>query len=74
MSNRKRTTPSPAPVAEPTVAKPAIEPVPRVKRAADGRPACRVEECGRPEFLEGMRLCGAHYATRSDLRKESRDG
>lgn len=42
--------------------------------AGDGRPACRVKRCELPEFADDMGLCGAHWSTRPDLRKEARRG
>lgn len=32
-------------------------------RADDGRPRCRVPDCVLPEFLDGVGVCGGHYAT-----------
>lgn len=32
-------------------------------RADDGRPQCKVHDCVLPEFIEGIGVCGGHYAT-----------
>lgn len=32
-------------------------------RAGDGRPQCAVPDCVLPEFIEGVGVCGGHYAT-----------
>lgn len=52
----------PIEVAEETA--PAVEPMPVVVRAGDGRPKCNVPVCILPEFVEGIGVCGAHYAAR----------
>lgn len=46
------------------------------KRATvDGRPACYlVDECGLPEFMDNVGLCGRHWALRPDVRKVARRG
>lgn len=54
---------TPAPVADP----------PKGSKTVDGRPACYlVETCGLPEFMDGVGLCGGHWANRPDLRKVAR--
>lgn len=35
---------------------------------------CQAPNCPRPEVVDGVGLCGAHYALRPDLRKEARHG
>lgn len=49
------------------------------RRTVAGRIACRaheldksVPEDNRPEVVDGVGLCGAHYALRPDLRKVAR--
>jgi hypothetical protein len=51
---------------------------PKIRRAEDGRPACRhsefvpgVGECTKPEVADGVGLCGGHFALRPDLRREA---
>lgn len=51
-----------------------VEQAAPVKRSDDGRPACSVDGCRVPEFMDKVGLCGAHWATRADLRKEARRG
>lgn len=43
-------------------ASPDVRPKP-VGRADDGRPQCTVPDCVLPEFVEGIGVCGGHYAT-----------
>lgn len=72
---RTTATDKPAPPAQnsapatPKVETPAAAPRPR---AGDGRPKCYVGPCELPEFMENVGLCGGHYATRPELRKEAR--
>jgi hypothetical protein len=54
---------------------PGVTPSPLVEvqgKTDDGRPRCMVRHCIRPEVADGKKLCGAHWATRPDLRP--RDG
>lgn len=58
------------------VGQPAEEPTaPAAPAAAEGRTRrCYVKGCPRPEVVDGVGLCGAHYALRPDLRKVARHG
>lgn len=58
------------------VGQPAEEPTaPAASAAAEGRTRrCYVKGCPRPEVVDGVGLCGAHYALRPDLRKVARHG
>lgn len=39
-----------------------------------GRPKCSLPRCELPEFMDNVGLCGGHWATRPDLRREARRG
>lgn len=45
---------------------------PVVVRAGDGRPKCNVPGCILPEFVEGVGVCGAHYATQRGYANKPR--
>lgn len=42
------------------------------RQLVNGRPKCHVETCRLPEFADDIGLCGGHWSTRPDLRKEAR--
>ena len=53
----------------------AVQPAAEKPRTVDGRPACYlVDECGLPEFMDNVGLCGRHWALRPDVRKVARRG
>lgn len=58
---------APLPAAHPELDGPGV-------RSDDQRPRCRVKRCTTPEFIDDAGLCGGHWATRPDLRKEARRG
>lgn len=53
----------PEPAGEPAAAEPASTGSTPVARAGDGRPRCVVPDCVLPEFVDGIGVCGGHYAT-----------